>query len=217
MVSVLLAGCVTNGGEWTKPGASLDDFNRDKYGCLQQSQQPSSSLYVNRYGGYGNSGVITNGGLYGACMNARGWALMSISDTRAFNAEVAAAGASIRQACFSEDYSALFSRKMACKPTETTENQMEDRSKISSTEKDQLAKWLALVVDNNAKVASLQRKYNPKSGEVLASDIESGTAEVQANVAQLSAGKITWGDFNKKRLNLAKRMNEAAHVAILTN
>jgi len=189
LCSLLLTSCVTNEGEWMKPGAGVDDFTRDKYACLQQSQQPTSSLYVNRYGGYGSSGVATNGGLFAACMNARGWSLMAVSDPHAYNAEVAAASAPVQQAC--TEYRALFARKMSCKANDTTQEQMQDRSKITSIEKAEIEKWVTVVGEANEQLASLQRKYNPKQGEAFATNIENGLASTRANVAELVAGKIT--------------------------
>lgn len=74
-VALAILGCAPMG--WQKNGASQDDFSRDRYACLQQSQQTASSAYVNVNGGIANSGSITNGGLFGACMNASGWYLGS--------------------------------------------------------------------------------------------------------------------------------------------
>jgi hypothetical protein len=201
---------------WLKPGAGVDDFNKDKYVCLQQSQQRTSSLYVNRYGGFGSSDVITNGGLYGACMNAHGWYLTPVSDPKAYNTEVAAAMAPIMQSCTNAEYQVLFSRKMACKAAETTQEQTQERSKISSAERAAFEKWLALLIDTNEKIAAIQRKYNPKSGEALASNIERGMSEVKVLASEFTAGKLSWGEYNKARMNAAKRSEETAKYA-LTN
>src|SRR5215475_11279253 len=60
---------------WNKPGASQAAFNTDRYRCMQESQQQSSSAYINRYAGYASSGQTTNDALFQACMNASGWSL----------------------------------------------------------------------------------------------------------------------------------------------
>lgn len=60
---------------WQKSGATQNDFSTDRYACLQESQQRVSNATVNGYGGRADSGVITNGNLFAACMNARGWYL----------------------------------------------------------------------------------------------------------------------------------------------
>jgi hypothetical protein len=56
---------------WVKRGSTQQDFNQDKYACMQQSQQP----YYDRAGAYSSSGVNTNMNLYNSCMEARGWSL----------------------------------------------------------------------------------------------------------------------------------------------
>jgi hypothetical protein len=54
-----------------EPGASQADFARDRYACLQESQQRYS--HADEYSAY--STVDTNYNLFGYCMNARGWAM----------------------------------------------------------------------------------------------------------------------------------------------
>lgn len=60
---------------WTKSGGTQDEFSRDKYACLQDSQQRESGAYVNEYSGTAHSSVTINEQLFAACMNARGWYL----------------------------------------------------------------------------------------------------------------------------------------------
>lgn len=72
---ILLASCASQPQVWTKEGASMNDFNKDNYDCMQQSQQYASSTYVNHYGGTARSGTVTNRGLYNACMGAQGYTL----------------------------------------------------------------------------------------------------------------------------------------------
>ena len=79
--SVWIVGCAPIAQPvWGKPGASLNDFSRDKYTSLQESQQRAGRAYVNAYGGRSDEGVITNGQLFGACMNANGWYLTAAQD-----------------------------------------------------------------------------------------------------------------------------------------
>ncbi len=66
--------------QWVKQGSTREDFSKDKYACLQESQQSASSGYFNRYGGSSSSGAITNNNLYRACMEARGWSLREESE-----------------------------------------------------------------------------------------------------------------------------------------
>lgn len=60
---------------WEKRGASRDDYSKDRYACLQESQQRVSAAAVNQSGGASSNRVVTNEGLFRACMNSRGWYL----------------------------------------------------------------------------------------------------------------------------------------------
>lgn len=73
VVAVLVSGCAPM--VWTKPGGTQDEFSQDKYTCLQESQQRTSGAVVNQFGGAASSSMVTNTGLFGSCMNARGWYL----------------------------------------------------------------------------------------------------------------------------------------------
>jgi len=73
----LVLGCAHEIQYYVKPGASEHDFAVDKYACAQEAQQPDSTTYVNRYGGFSDSGMRTNMALWEACMNAKGWSLQS--------------------------------------------------------------------------------------------------------------------------------------------
>jgi hypothetical protein len=73
-VLVGLAGCAAlQSPVWYKAGGTQDDFSRDRYTCLQQSQQRVSGAYVDQNSGAAQSTVVTNGQLFDACMNASGW------------------------------------------------------------------------------------------------------------------------------------------------
>jgi hypothetical protein len=81
---LLLSSCATPVQyNWVKPGATSGEGPRDKYACLQEAQQRESSAYVNNSYGAADSQVVTNTTLFGACMNARGWYLMSPSEQNA--------------------------------------------------------------------------------------------------------------------------------------
>ncbi len=64
---------------WSRPNATQNEFAKDKYDCMQQSQQRrSASTGAWCYGYYCDPGgsystVVTNPDLFNACMEARGW------------------------------------------------------------------------------------------------------------------------------------------------
>jgi hypothetical protein len=60
---------------WWKQDITKDEFNRDKYACIEESQQRVSDEYINLYGGVSRSS-ITNPELFNACMESRGYSFM---------------------------------------------------------------------------------------------------------------------------------------------
>lgn len=66
---------------WYKPDATQSDFAKDKYVCMQESQQRRSVAVggycygANCQPGVARSQVETNYELFNACMQARGWTL----------------------------------------------------------------------------------------------------------------------------------------------
>jgi hypothetical protein len=123
ILSLCLASCAQQPQAlWLKPGAAPDDFNQERYACLQQSQQPNSTAYLNRYGGAANSSIITNDGLYTACMSSRGWALTPLTDLKAYNEAMRAVIEEQRGFCSRSELQVIW-KKMACKVTDTTPEQ----------------------------------------------------------------------------------------------
>jgi hypothetical protein len=77
IVVFVISGCATSTNQvWTRntPGGTDEELNKDKYDCMRQSQQK----VVRAFGG----GVVfaeteTKKDLFDACMNARGYSLVS--------------------------------------------------------------------------------------------------------------------------------------------
>ena len=74
-VACLLSACAPM--VWNKPGATQDDFAKDRYECLQQAQQRSAGARISSAGLVANDNIVTNGPLFDACMNAHGWYLQA--------------------------------------------------------------------------------------------------------------------------------------------
>lgn len=72
-VSILaLCGCAsTEMIRFSKPGASQEEFMRDRYGCLQETQQDVG--IANEHGAVRRS--VTNAPLYNSCMAVKGYQL----------------------------------------------------------------------------------------------------------------------------------------------
>jgi hypothetical protein len=107
---------------WLKPGATKEDFNKDRYACMQQSQQPNSVAYLDKYGGVSNSKVITNGSLFDACMNASGWYLNHVADAKGYNDLVETEVVKLLQLCSQPDLQPIFAKKTACKAKDASPN-----------------------------------------------------------------------------------------------
>lgn len=77
VICMAVAGCASKGQiapmHWDKPGATQDDFSKDNYSCLQESQQRLMDMNLDAASGIASERVITNGVLFDACMKAKGW------------------------------------------------------------------------------------------------------------------------------------------------
>jgi len=195
----MLFGCAQQ-KVWEKPGASQSEFSQERYACLQQSQQPYSGAYVNRYGGSSNSGMTTNGGLFDACMNSRGWNLTAKTETGGtpYADALKAVSSEGQSLCEREEFQAYY-RKSPCRAGEPTLEQLADRSKITADERKLLTKVRAEVTELNKKYAAIHRQFNQQTGNALAENIEQGTKAGDKIAFDLFEGRITWGEYNKRR------------------
>jgi len=220
---LLLVGCAQT---WYKPTARPGDFEKDRYDCLQQSQQQFSAAQTNGWQGAAVSKTVTNDGLFSSCMNARGWSLQnkqalenqlqqqqvgqSVAQSR-IQADQAKFADKINQICSDPEFKAFYA-KTACRQLDITFEQIADNTKITAAQKTALVKQRAAadvyLKDNMAfqrslgsrgnKVADLQQNFlMPKSDSIY---------------LDLYNGKITWGEFNKQRKELAIQFRERANA-----
>jgi hypothetical protein len=56
-----------------KPGATYDDYLKDRYQCILDARTQVSVGYVDAYGGALNSGQQISRPIAEACMAAKGW------------------------------------------------------------------------------------------------------------------------------------------------
>lgn len=54
-------------------GATQQQFMEDRYACYQETQQRTSSAYVDQYGATASSKVLPSCGGWNACLAARGY------------------------------------------------------------------------------------------------------------------------------------------------
>jgi hypothetical protein len=215
-IILLLSACANNNNVWVKPGATQAEFAQEKYACMQQSQHRVSTAYVDQNGGSSDSRVTTNNPLFGACMNARGWYLQ---DKRQQEAVVQAKKngweaftEELLQLCEREDLQPHF-RKTPCKPEDTSLEQLTDKSRITPSEKEALSKAKNEVAAIVKRMTDYLRQNDPRNGNSIALVRERMAAELDKVSLDFYEGRITRGDYNKKRRDIAQQTAEQIRVA----
>jgi hypothetical protein len=213
--AIVLFGCAPM--TWTKPGATHDDFTKDRYSCMQQSQQRVSSAYVNQYGGSANDSVITNGNLFGACMNAQGWTLQKKASTEQLAAqtevhdEAKAAVESVKneelELCSREDLRPYYS-KTPCMAEDTTLEQMADNSRITNVEKVAMNKARVELKRINKEMEDLIRQYDPHRAPSVTARREQAAGDQDKVALDFYEGRITRGEYNKRRQEIHNKLKE---------
>jgi hypothetical protein len=218
VVLLVLSGCAPK--VWYKPHATVADLDRDEYDCLQQAQRKSGEPAVHQHGGFAKERAITNWDVYQSCMTAKGW---SLHDRDALQALFAQSGADFQQAqsvlpvalktfgdkeralCSQPEYGALFA-KTPCRTRDITFQQLADGSSITQeqrpllirfrTEKEALYKGLANEL--RARGTDIDKQYADYIGS-----LQDNVTNVYLDVLN---GKITWGEFNQRRKELAAKL-----------
>jgi predicted aspartyl protease len=203
---LVLFGCATP-TIWIKPGATHDEFAKDRYSCMQQSQQRVSSAFVDQYGGAASNRVITNASLFNACMNAQGWTLEKKASVEQAKAAFDAVNGEVLAFCASEEVQPYFS-KTPCKPEDTTLEQMADKSRITSAEKVALSE----VRTENKKFSKerdeIIRQYYPQLAPSVTARREQASTEMESVAEDFYEGRITRGEYNKRRMEISKKLKQ---------
>jgi hypothetical protein len=215
----LFAGCAHN-NVWYKPNASTNEFNVDRYDCLQKSQQQSSSAFANQYVGTASSGSVTNSLLFDSCMNAKGWSLQDKNNLQKTN-ELKAADfeqkkvilsdimkkfdEKYKAVCAKQEYAPLFV-KTSCNVKDITFEQIADNTKITTEQKTIFLKY-------RTEFEAVGKEHRSYMRKVIVREIhkrwldynESTLPEIDKNNLDLLNGVITWGEYNQRRKDLQTR------------
>jgi predicted aspartyl protease len=200
--TLVLFGCAAQPTTWVKPGLTQEQFAKDRYACMQQSQQRVSSAYVSQYGGGAVNHVITNANLFNACMTAQGYAVQN-------DKAVAALDAVNKQAlayCASEELQPHFS-KSPCNPVETTPEQMADKSRITDDEKVAFSKARSESKTFAKERDDIFRQYYPQFAPSVIAQRQQLSIEQDSVSEDFYQGRITRGDYNKRRMEIWSRLN----------
>lgn len=77
LLTIPVFGCAVNPPQpmlrYSKYGATQEEFMKDRYECLLQSQRQVSGSYVGAYGGASSSSTVCSMGVWKACLGARGY------------------------------------------------------------------------------------------------------------------------------------------------
>lgn len=222
MLITLLASCAQL--TWYKSTARPGDFEKDRYDCLQQSQQHVGVAQVNAYNGYAVNKDVTNDGLFRSCMNARGWSLQNKEATQAQIQQQQSANQYKAQEIKSrfdeigklgdsncaKPELALYYAKSSCKANEITFGQIADNTKITANEKVVLLKQRDAVEETQKKWMQVQIDEFGTIGRKRV-DLANSTLrpENDKNNLDLYNGKITWGEYNKNRKDIYLKFIEA--------
>lgn len=197
-------GCAQSQMSWEKPGSGPDEFNKARYACLQQTQQPYSTAYIGRYGGSASGGMTTNAALFNACMQADGWALIAnpVMASPEYAAAVKAISEEAQARCRRPEYQSFYSR-IPCNVKRATSEQLADRGKFLPGEKQALDRLRAGIKESNAKLLAVHRQYNAKFADAIAATFENGDVAYDRNAQEFIEGRITRGEYNRRRRDIA--------------
>lgn len=214
-LSLFLIGCAQN--TWYKPTAKQGEFEKDRYDCLQQSQQQFSAAQTNGWQGAAVSKTVTNDGLFASCMSSRGWSIqnqqavqqqiqqqqlnISQNQSRVQNEQTKFKDR-IDQICTNPEYK-LYYAKTACRQLDITFEQLADSSKITQQQKAVLVKWRATADAYFKENMAFQRTLGVRGNKIADLQQRFLVPKSESMALDLYNGKITWGEYNKQRKEMA--------------
>ena len=209
-VALILSGCAQN--LWVKPRATQSDFERDRYSCLQDSQQRVGAAQVNGYGGSAEYTVATTEMLFDSCMGSKGWTLKSKEVIQSESIQIQAADTSARDRisqiveqvkahCREPEFKELYT-KTGCLVSDISFSQIADESRITAEQKLALLKQQDVIMKLNRE----QDEAMKKAGLGGVREAEFRRAHLypmsERNNLNLYSGKITWGEYNQRRKDI---------------
>lgn len=211
-----LSGCAQS---WFKPGGNAGEFAKDRYDCLQNSQQAQSSFSFNAVSGGASSGMATNGPLFNACMNARGYTLQTVNPSGQPNGATASGSpppwkaqrdeldARGRANCANVAYASYYAQT-ACQTKDVSFAHLANQSKITAEQKAVFPDVRAAIDALTKENLEMDRKYGGERGARRATLYMSKYwPQVDQNNLDLYNGQISWGEYNKRRRDIANDFN----------
>jgi hypothetical protein len=116
-------------------------------------------------------------------------------------------GKEIKDACAREEYRPLFIHT-TCSPNDITPEQLTDRSLIAATDKPLYSRFRSESQAFSTRVAAALRSYGGSKGADLASARERADSLFDKNGLELYEGAVSWGDYNKRRKEIADALRD---------
>lgn len=210
-IAIITTGCAQS--LWVKPNAGQGEFERDRYSCLQQSQQRVGAAQVNAYGGSSINTVETNGVLFSTCMGSKGWSLQSkeaiqsrVAQDQAKNDELKAKNDQVRAnavaMCNNEELKEYY-KKTSCNSLDVSFQHIADTSKITQDQKIALIKQRDAVALIEKQLDEITRQLGEMGAKRISIALNFTRPENEKNNLDLYNEKITWGEYNKRRKEIA--------------
>jgi hypothetical protein len=228
---IFLFGCAQQPLIWDKPGATQQQFQQDKFACMQGAQQyeppvstpqPQGQMVGGRYvapswtenlvAAMNNSagGYSMNQSLFTSCMQAKGYTARQGQANQSTQNNQPSGGAlelarlkgKQEEICANFDLKAYY-EKSSCSAKDITFQQITDTTKISENQKLALSKQRFAMGQFNNQLIDAQRKYLGEKGGKFATIYETIVVPQNEKIAlDLYNGKITWGEYNQHRKDI---------------
>lgn len=115
------------------------------------------------------------------------------------------AGELLKKMCFAPEYEEYFA-KTPCLPTTPTKRQLSDTSRITSAQSDAARQAFAAIAKINEDTRRMMRESGLPRYTQAAQKVASLDTLVERLQTELLSGKITWGQYNRRRARLAQAM-----------
>ena len=182
---------------WYKSGATEEQFRRDMMSCRQYGMQSAQA-----------NGVAGNMFVEAwiqqqanECMSGLGYGLTDANATPSSNLASARAEIQnkVKQICNAPENKEYYS-KTACLSADITLEQMADPSRITAAQKPVLLKVRTAADALNKQDMKLAREMGGTAGNRIADIYDTYTVpQNDKNTLDLYNGRITWGEYNRKR------------------
>lgn len=202
ILTIGLGGCATPNGNttWYKEGATDEQFRRDTMSCRQYGMQSAQTNGMS-----GNMFVeiwIQNEA--NDCLRKLGYSQSKPTNSRMDRLteerkEIDKIG---RENCAKPELKEYYS-KTACFSIDITLEQMADGTKITNIQKPILLKARGIADDLTNSDLKLLKEFGGNNGNKLAAIYESLKPQSEKNTLDLYNGKITWGEYNRRRKEIS--------------